>query len=119
MSYSPAFTRLIHDTQRPQNRLRQLNVVGPTQLAVTWEVRHDQFPPCQRWSGPSADAERYAPPRSIVEGRPSPMEWIRSRRVERESRRAEQAHQRAAQRLGALGKDWRVLDLQATAGSDR
>src|SRR6266536_3725981 len=54
MSYSPAFTRLIHDTQRPQNRLRQLNVVGPTQLAVTWEVRHDQFPPCQRWSGPSA-----------------------------------------------------------------
>ncbi len=65
------------------------------------------------------DAERYAPPRSIVEGRPSPMEWIRSRRVERESRRAEQAHQRAAQRLGALGKDWRVLDLQATAGSDR
>jgi hypothetical protein len=29
------------------------------------------------------------------------------------------AHQRAAQRLEALGHNWRVLDLQATAGSDR
>jgi hypothetical protein len=29
------------------------------------------------------------------------------------------AHQRAAHRLEALGHSWRVLDLQATAGSDR
>jgi hypothetical protein len=47
------------------------------------------------------------------------MDWIRGRRAERESRRAELAHQRAAQRLEALGDNWRVLDLQATAGSDR
>ena len=47
------------------------------------------------------------------------MEWMRTRRTEREIKRAEQAHQRAAQRLGAIGPDWRVLDLQATAGSDR
>ncbi|MGC9667131.1 nuclease-related domain-containing protein [Planosporangium sp. 12N6] len=54
-----------------------------------------------------------------MEGRTSALEWIRSRRTERETRRAELAHQRAAQRLEALGDNWRVLDLQATAGSDR
>jgi hypothetical protein len=54
-----------------------------------------------------------------VESRPSPLDWIRGRRAERESRRAELAHHRAAQRLEALGDNWRVLDLQATAGSDR
>jgi hypothetical protein len=64
-------------------------------------------------------AERYAPVRPVIEGRPSPLEWIRNRRSERETRRAEVAHQRAAQRLEALGHNWRVLDLQATAGSDR
>jgi hypothetical protein len=63
--------------------------------------------------------ERYAPSKPEVENRPSPLEWIRDRRAERESRRAELAHQRAAQRLEALGHNWRVLDLQATAGSDR
>ncbi|WP_239088393.1 nuclease-related domain-containing protein [Planosporangium mesophilum] len=47
------------------------------------------------------------------------MEWLRGRRAERESRRAEIAHQRAAQRLEAIGHNWRVLDLQAAAGSDR
>jgi hypothetical protein len=47
------------------------------------------------------------------------MEWMRTRRTEREIKRAEQAHQRAAQRLEAIGPNWRVLDLQATAGSDR
>jgi hypothetical protein len=47
------------------------------------------------------------------------LDWIRGRRAERESRRADLAHQRAAQRLEALGDRWRVLDLQATAGSDR
>jgi hypothetical protein len=46
------------------------------------------------------------------------MDWIRDRRLGRESRRAELAHQRAAQRLAALGDDWRVLDLKATAGSE-
>jgi hypothetical protein len=44
---------------------------------------------------------------------------MRGRRAERENRRAELAHQRAAQRLEALGDNWRVLDLQATAGSGR
>jgi hypothetical protein len=64
-------------------------------------------------------AEGYASVRPLVESRPSPFEWIRGRRAERETRRAELAHQRVAQRLEALGDDWRVLDLQATAGSGR
>jgi hypothetical protein len=51
--------------------------------------------------------------------RPSPLEWIRHRRVERENRRADAAHQRVHERMGALGNEWRVLDLQAAAGSDR
>ncbi|NJC64591.1 NERD domain-containing protein [Planosporangium flavigriseum] len=53
-----------------------------------------------------------------MEIRPSPLEWIRSRRAERESRRAELARQRTAQGLETLGGGWRVLDLQPTAGSD-
>jgi hypothetical protein len=64
-------------------------------------------------------AERYAPVKPVIDSRPSPLEWIRGRRADRETRRAEIAHQRAAQRLEALGHNWRVLDLQATAGSDR
>jgi hypothetical protein len=46
------------------------------------------------------------------------LDWVRNRRQERVTRRAEAAHQRAASRLEALGHSWRVLDLQATAGSD-
>jgi hypothetical protein len=64
-------------------------------------------------------SEKHGPSLPIVESRPSALEWIRDRRAERESRRADLAHQRAAQRLEALGHNWRVLDLQATAGSDR
>jgi hypothetical protein len=51
--------------------------------------------------------------------RSSPLEWIRSRRIERENRRADAAHQRVAERMESLGHEWRVLDLQAAAGSDR
>jgi hypothetical protein len=46
------------------------------------------------------------------------LDWVRTRLQERVTRRAEAAHQRAAHRLEALGHHWRVLDLQATAGSD-
>jgi hypothetical protein len=63
--------------------------------------------------------ERFSPSRPGADNRVSPLEWIRGRRADRETRRADMAHHRAAQRLGALGYNWRVLDLQATAGSDR
>jgi hypothetical protein len=46
------------------------------------------------------------------------LDWIRDRRLEREGRRTELAHQRAAHRLASLGDDWRILDLKAAAGSE-
>jgi len=51
--------------------------------------------------------------------RPSPLDWLRTRRIERENRRADAAHQRVVERMDSLGFEWRVLDLQAAAGSDR
>jgi hypothetical protein len=62
--------------------------------------------------------EGYAPARPLVESRPSALDWIRGRRLEREGRRVELAHRRAAQRLASLGDEWRILDLKATAGSE-
>jgi hypothetical protein len=62
--------------------------------------------------------EGYAPVRPFVEPRPSALDWIRDRRLEREGRRTELAHQRAAHRLASLGDDWRILDLKAAAGSE-
>jgi len=44
---------------------------------------------------------------------------MRTRRLERENRRADAAHQKVAERMGSLGNEWRVLDLQAAAGSER
>jgi hypothetical protein len=71
-------------------------------------------------AGLPAEAVRYEGKHAIVDApRTSPLEWMRHRKAERESRRADAAHQRAAQRMEALGRDWRVLDLQAAAGSDR
>jgi hypothetical protein len=51
--------------------------------------------------------------------RPSPIDWVRSKRAERESRRAEAAHDRLARRMTALGEDWHVLDLKQATGTDR
>jgi hypothetical protein len=49
--------------------------------------------------------------------RPSPAEWIRSRREARERRRAAAQHQRAARTLSTLGPHWQVVDLQKAAGT--
>jgi hypothetical protein len=62
---------------------------------------------------------RTVPSTSSTDGRTSPLDWVRNRRKEREVRRADAAHQRAAHRMETLGHQWRVLDLQATAGTDR
>jgi hypothetical protein len=51
--------------------------------------------------------------------RQSPLEWVKGRRAAREQRRAEQAHQRTAHNLAALGPDWKVVDLQRLAGTER
>lgn len=49
--------------------------------------------------------------------RPSPVEWVRSRREARERRRVAAQHQRAARSLSSLGPGWEVIDLQESAGT--
>ncbi|MBT8227041.1 MAG: hypothetical protein HKP61_01480 [Dactylosporangium sp.] len=44
---------------------------------------------------------------------------MRQRRAERGARKAETARQRLAQRMDALGRDWRVLDLKESSESER
>jgi hypothetical protein len=61
--------------------------------------------------------------RAVQEGyldaaRPSPVEWVRSKREARERRRAAAKHARTAQRLASLGPEWEVVDLRACAGTE-
>ncbi len=75
-----------------------------------------------RWDGRSglgSDPLDYAGTDSGGLELPSAWEWMRSRREDREARRAEAAHRRAAEHMRSLGGDWQILDLQATAGVDR
>jgi hypothetical protein len=66
-----------------------------------------------------AGGERAIPRHAIVDAtRTSPIEWMRTRRAEREQRRVDAAHQRVVDHLDGLGRDWRVLDLKQTAGTD-
>jgi hypothetical protein len=51
--------------------------------------------------------------------RSSPIDWVKMRLAERETRRAEAAHNRLAQRMGTLGEEWRVLDLKEATGVER
>jgi len=69
---------------------------------------------------PQGDATGLPPERVIVDAvRSSPIEWMRGRLAERETRKAEAAHNRLAARMSSLGEDWHVLDLKAATGSDR
>lgn len=53
----------------------------------------------------------YAPRHALIEAsRPTPLEWARRRREERESRRVAAANQRAAHRFAPL-PDWHVVDV--------
>ncbi len=64
-------------------------------------------------------SDRTGPRHAIVDAaRPSPLEWMRARRAEREQRKLDAAHQRAAQGIEALGRDWRAVDLQQIAGRE-
>lgn len=64
-------------------------------------------------------AAREAFPSAIGASRPSPVGWMRQRRAERDARKAETSRQRLAQRMDALGRDWRVLDLKEPNETDR
>ncbi|WP_433611781.1 hypothetical protein ACQP2P_45300 [Dactylosporangium sp. CA-139114] len=62
--------------------------------------------------------------RVIVDaGRPTPIDWVRTRRAERETRREEAAHSRQYRRIGSLighlGDEWHVLDLRELGGAER
>lgn len=70
-------------------------------------------------SGLHAEPQPAGPSDMVDATKGSPLGWIRGRRVERENRRADAAHHRAVVRLESLGREWRVLDLQATAGLNR
>jgi hypothetical protein len=50
------------------------------------------------------------PPTAIETPRPSPVEWARRRRAEREARRLQAAGARALTRLDRLGPAWRIVD---------
>jgi hypothetical protein len=49
---------------------------------------------------------------------PSPMNWMRQRRVDRGARKVDSARSRLANRMSSLGKEWRVLDLKQSKDAD-
>jgi hypothetical protein len=52
------------------------------------------------------------PYRQLLEApRPTPLEWARRRRMDREARRAELVRERAASRLSRLGTSWKLVDV--------
>jgi hypothetical protein len=62
--------------------------------------------------------------RVIVDaGRPTPIDWVRTRKAERDTRREEAAHSRLYRRIGTLighlGEEWHVLDLRELGGAER
>src|SRR6185312_1431808 len=62
--------------------------------------------------------------RVIVDaGRPTPIDWVRTRKAERDTRREEAAHSRLYRRVGSLighlGDEWHVLDLRELGGAER
>lgn len=72
--------------------------------------------PIQRALPPASDTARppASPPPMLDVVRPSPMEWARRRRAEREARRVEAAGARALNRLDHLGPSWHVVDWPRT-----
>lgn len=61
----------------------------------------------------------HGPDRDVVySARSGPIDWVRSRRAERDQRRAEAAHQRLAQRMASIGDEWRILDLKRATGTE-
>jgi hypothetical protein len=71
-------------------------------------------------SGQDSQHERYDDRITDDAGRPSPIDWVRSRRAERGIRREEAAHSRLYRRIGNLignqGSEWHVLDLRELGG---
>jgi hypothetical protein len=79
--------------------------VSPTRQAV----------PTARALPPANNQRTPAEPREILEPlRPSPLEWARRRRAERDARRIEAASARALNQLDHLGPSWHVVEWPRT-----
>jgi hypothetical protein len=65
----------------------------------------------------AADRDKIRP--AVHLSRPSPLSWMRQRRIDRETRKVESARQRIADRMGSLGSEWRVRDLKDATEHDR
>lgn len=60
------------------------------------------------------DRRHPTPPAPLEAPRPSPVEWARRRRAERDARRLEAAGARALTRLDRLGPAWHIVDWPRT-----
>src|SRR5258706_14578431 len=116
MSYSsqsfPLFQCLIPSVYPDQHvRCWDTNRSGHRRCAMT-ELLHrgGSDPQPERMAGMTVERVTADALRS------SPIDWVKMRLAERETRRAEAAHNRLAQRMGTLGEEWRVLDLQKATG---
>jgi hypothetical protein len=83
------------------------------EVAVTVFPARPALPLSTRSHPRAIDPRRTAPP-TVLEPRPSPVEWARRRRVEREARRLEAAGARALTRLDRLGPAWHIVDWPRT-----
>ena len=83
------------------------------EVAVTVFPARPALPVPSRNYPPAIDPRRTAPP-AALEPRPSPVEWARRRRAEREARRLEAAGARALTRLDRLGPAWHIVDWPRT-----
>ncbi|WP_432833277.1 hypothetical protein [Dactylosporangium sp. CA-092794] len=75
------------------------------------------------YNGQESQPEGYEQRVIVDAGRLTPIDWVRSRRAERETRREEAAHSRLYRRVGTLighlGDAWHVLDLRELGGLER
>jgi len=83
------------------------------EVAVTVFPARPALPAPSRNYPPALDTHRTAPP-AALEPRPSPVEWARRRRAERDARRLEAAGARALTRLDRLGPAWHIIDWPRT-----
>ena len=83
------------------------------EVAVTVFPARPALPVPSRNYPPALDSQRTAPP-AALEPRPSPVEWARRRRAERDARRLEAAGARALTRLDRLGPAWHIVDWPRT-----
>jgi hypothetical protein len=85
------------------------------EVAVTVFPARPVLPVTSRALPQAIDRSRRTAPTTALEAvRPSPVEWARRRRAERDARRLEAAGARALTRLDRLGPAWHIVDWPRT-----